>query len=177
MTTAQRRYLVGTKLTERRNEDGSDQLPAITGTAAVFFNRSDMAATEFRLGVNIVERIHPGAFDAIAEQDVRALQNHDPRLILGRSSAGTLRLTINERGLHYHIDTPDTAAGRDTVVSIRRGDLDGSSFAFLPAERPEWTEERRGGPGDLSGLRGNQCRHTITGLDVVRFVRTGIPRV
>lgn len=47
------------------------------------------------------EVIKPGAFDDVLGDDVRALFNHDPNFILGRSSAGTLSLSVDDRGLRY----------------------------------------------------------------------------
>lgn len=89
------------------------------------------------------ERIQPGAFDkAVTRDDVRALQNHDPRLVLGRTAAKTLSLELTSEGLAYRIVTPNTTAGRDTVESVRRSDIDGSSFAFSVVRGGvEWTQE------------------------------------
>ena len=52
-----------------------------------------------------------------------------------------MRLMTDARGLMYEIDPPDTQTGRDTVVSLQRGDVTGSSFMFLPL-RTTWSEER-----------------------------------
>lgn len=77
------------------------------------------------------EKITPGAFaDALPRSDVRALANHDPTMLLGREKAGTLRMEEDKVGLRVSIDLPDTSVGRDTAESIRRGDMDGMSFAF-----------------------------------------------
>lgn len=78
----------------------------------------------------------PTAFDrALNERhDVLALFNHDESAILGRSESGTLRLKTDKRGLHYEVDVPDTQLGRDVTELVRRGDLGGSSFAFIPTE-------------------------------------------
>ena len=62
--------------------------------------------------------------------DARALFNHDKNFVLGRVGAGTVRLGVDEIGLRYTIDVPDTQLGRDVVTSIERGDISGSSFAF-----------------------------------------------
>ena len=103
----------------------------VTGYAAVFHRDGD-SGTEYRLGTDIVERIAPTAFNrAIQEKhDARALFNHDPNMLLGRAAAGTLRLSVDQRGLKYEIDVPDTQIGRDVATSIARGDLAGSSFSF-----------------------------------------------
>jgi HK97 family phage prohead protease len=90
----------------------------------------------------MVERIRPGAFDrAIREDDVRGLFNHDPNHVLGRSGPGTLRLSVDSKGLRYEIDPPDTQTGRDVVAMLARGDVSGSSFSFAPT-RTTWEEER-----------------------------------
>lgn len=78
------------------------------------------------------ERILPGTFTrSLTEQpDVRALVEHDDKLLVGRTKAGTLRITDDERGLKVEITPPDTTVGRDLVENIRLGNLDGMSFRF-----------------------------------------------
>jgi HK97 family phage prohead protease len=81
----------------------------------------------------------PGAFDeALRTSDVRAFVNHsgvsagEVPMILGRQSAGTLRLSAQSDGLHYAVDLPDTSYARDLEVSIARGDIKEMSFGILP---------------------------------------------
>ena len=101
----------------------------------------DDPGTEYELFPGLVERIDSAAFDsAIQADDVRALVNHDPNQLIGRSAAGTLRLSVDNTGLRYEIDLPDTSAGRDVRESVSRGDLDGSSFSFVP-ERIETEQD------------------------------------
>jgi HK97 family phage prohead protease len=125
------RYLPACEL---RIESGTD-LPQIVGYAAVFH------ALSHDLG-GFKERIQPGAFrEALAAQpDVRALVDHNPSFILGRTKSGTLTLTEDERGLHVVITPPDTALGRDLLTSLRRGDIDGMSFAFR-AVKDTWSKQ------------------------------------
>lgn len=96
-------------------------------------------------GYEVREIIRRGAFkNALAErQDVRALWNHDPNYLLGRTKAGTLRLREDPRGLRVSIDLPDTGMGRDVAESLARGDASQMSFAFLPREGGEVTTTRR----------------------------------
>lgn len=105
--------------------DGADGKPVLEGHAAVFNRPSE------DLG-GFIEQIAPGAFArALREKsDVRALVDHDPSRILGRTKAGTLALVEDAEGLRAEIRPPQTTAGRDVVESVRRGDLDGMSFAF-----------------------------------------------
>jgi HK97 family phage prohead protease len=77
------------------------------------------------------ERVAMGATaDSIQRDDVRALYNHDPNLVLGRNRSGTLRLSEDTEGLHYEVDMPDTTYARDLATSMERGDVSQSSFGF-----------------------------------------------
>jgi HK97 family phage prohead protease len=98
---------------EIRMEDGK-----IRGYAAVFNSES------------YNEVVKPGAFAKTLKDgaDVRALWNHDPNIVLGRTKAGTLRLSEDDRGLVYEIDPPSWAG--DYIETIQRGDVTQSSFAF-----------------------------------------------
>ncbi len=114
--------------TELRVSGGT--APVITGYAAKFGKWSEDLGG-FR------EKIRVGAFDAVLEDDVRALKNHDANLLLGRTMSGTLRLTANTVGLRFEVDPPDTNVGRDTVEEIRRKDITGCSFGFI-VETDKW---------------------------------------
>lgn len=83
------------------------------------------------------EQLERGAFDEVLsnpDTDARALINHDPNLILGRQTAGTLRLDTDDEGLPFEVDLPDTSYANDLRVSLERGDVTGASFAFLPGK-------------------------------------------
>lgn len=131
-------------IVRKGDEEG---MPGISGLAAVHYREGDQR-TEYRIWDDMAERIERGAFDSIlrSNPDVRLLVNHDDNLILGRTASGTLRLEQDDEGLRYYGDPPNTTVGRDTVESIRRGDLDGSSFQFL-LERgdAEWVEDTQRG--------------------------------
>lgn len=138
LDTVQRRYLARKTQPIRLQERADGALPLIVGYAAVFY-REDDPGTEYEMlpaehgWPRLVERIMPTAFNrAVKEDDVRALFDHNSAAVLGRSGAGTLRLFVDERGLRYEIDPPDTQTARDLLASLRRGDISGSSFAFLP---------------------------------------------
>lgn len=128
----------------RITRDG--ERPVITGHAAVF-NLLSEDLGGFR------EIIEPGAFDrAIAgKDDVRALVEHDPSKVLGRTKTGTLTLSQDDRGLAVEIDPPRTTIANDLLESIRRGDIDSMSFGFLTI-KDKW-ELREGG---------SQVRHLIS---------------
>ena len=112
---------------------------SITGYAAKYNVRSTMLGT-FR------EQILPGAFDkALREQShpVVALWNHDSNQVLGSTRSGTLKVASDDTGLHYSVEIPDTQLGRDLSVLIQRGDVWGSSFAFVLGEE-SWSKDDDG---------------------------------
>lgn len=79
------------------------------------------------------EKIIPGAFtESIGPEgdDARALAHHSSDSVLGRVSAGTLKLDDRSDGLYFEIEMPDTTYARDLIVSIERGDITGMSFGF-----------------------------------------------
>lgn len=121
---------------EVRAQSDEDGKTSISGYGAVFNSRSN------DLG-GFVEVIMPGAFDDVMQDDARALFNHDPMYVLGRNKV-TMSLSVDERGLHYHIpEVPNSQTIRDLVVEpMRRGDINQSSFAFRVAPNgDEWKEE------------------------------------
>ena len=103
--------------------DSKNGKDVVIGHAAVFNSLSEDLGG-FR------EKIQPGAFDDVLDNDVRAYFNHDPNYLLGRTSAGTLRLSVDEKGLRYELDIPNTTAGRDLKENLRNGNITQSSFAF-----------------------------------------------
>lgn len=123
----ERRYME--PVLELREDTDSN---AITGYAAVFNSWSE------DLGF-FKERISPGAFKkTILENDIRALINHDPNLIIGRTKNKTLRLWEDEKGLGFEVDLPDTSYARDLRTSIKRKDITQNSFGFMVVQ-DEWS--------------------------------------
>lgn len=117
----------------------------IVGTAAVYYDGTER--TEYLLWdtkrERVVERIMPGAFGKALERkdDTRGLFNHNPNQILGRTTAGTMQLSTTGIGLGYEIDPGDTSVARDVMEHLRRGDVTGSSFAFI-ADEERWTDTK-----------------------------------
>ncbi|MDE0724649.1 MAG: HK97 family phage prohead protease [Alphaproteobacteria bacterium] len=91
------------------------------------------------------ERIMPGAFDDVLDDDVVVLFNHDQNLILGRTSAGTARINQDGTGLFYEFDMPNSPLGQNLTESLERGDVKQSSFAFsMRAGEERWIEDANG---------------------------------
>lgn len=102
-----------------------DTTPAIRGYAAVFNSMSEDLGY-FR------EIVSPGAFSKTLNDgaDVRALFNHNPDFVIGRTKSGTLKLKEDNRGLFTDATIPETTWAKDLVVSIKRGDVSQMSFGF-----------------------------------------------
>jgi HK97 family phage prohead protease len=113
----------------------------IEGYASVFNQRSKLIWDYDGI---YYEEIQPGAFDRALqdpELDVLMVFNHDNNKILARSSkkegkdvASTLELSVDDTGLKYRFEVPNTTLGNDTFELVNRGDLFESSFRFAVAE-------------------------------------------
>lgn len=103
-------------------EDGEQ--PVIEGYFSVFNTNYDM-------GFDMSESIAPGAFTKSLSNDVRALINHDTTLVLGRTSAHTLELREDSRGLWGKISiNPKDSDAMNLYERVKRGDVNQCSFGF-----------------------------------------------
>lgn len=123
------------KETERRflpvDIKTNQETRTIHGYAAVFDSVADLGWFQ--------EKIARGAFDGV-DTDTVALVNHDSSMVIGRKSAGTLRLKGDDHGLLMEVDLPNTTYANDLYESIARGDIKHQSFAFQVLE-DEWSNE------------------------------------
>ena len=90
-----------------------------------------------------VEIIERGAFDEVMASNPDVFGKYNHTQVIGRTSSGTMRLMVDERGLRYEIDPPRSAAA--VVELIERGDVRGSSFAFRSKPADEaWQRDANG---------------------------------
>ena len=90
------------------------------------------------------ETIAPGAFSDTLGGDIRALIDHESRLVLGRTTAGTLELREDEIGLWGRVKiNPNDQDAMNLYERVRRGDVDQCSFGFNILD--EETEQRENG--------------------------------
>nr|DAJ23562.1 MAG TPA: prohead serine protease [Caudoviricetes sp.] len=123
----------------RANENSESR--KVEGYAIVFDSESE--------DLGFIETIEASAIDddVIAKSDVFALMNHDNnRGILARSrrGKGSLKLSIDDRGLKYEFTAPNTVLGNELLEMLRRGDINQSSFAFTVASGGDSWEKRDG---------------------------------
>jgi HK97 family phage prohead protease len=144
MSTERRRWFPGEPELRVEKKGGDSEISVIHGYASVFNSPTVLSRSATR---EIREVIRPGAFKhALATgQDVVTLLNHDPNIILGRSTNGTLHMREDERGLYTESIPPKTTAGRDTVVLLADEYLRHMSFAFLPRKDGETVRVRNEG--------------------------------
>ena len=103
------------------------------------------------VNMGFVEIIHRGAIteDTIKASDVFALLNHQENTVLARCNRGTgsLTLTVDDDGVFYEFEAPNTANGDELLEHIRRGEISQSSFAFSVANEDgaeKWTKREDG---------------------------------
>lgn len=124
------------EIQERKDDDDSGDL-FLEGYFAVF-------GSVYQVCPGGTESIRQGAFSDSISGDVRALYNHNQDIVLGRTSAGTLELKEDSRGLwgRIKINCDDTEA-MNAYSRIQRGDITQCSFGFDVEE--EATESRDDG--------------------------------
>lgn len=76
------------------------------------------------------EEIQRGALDEADTSDVRILFNHNQDLVIGRTKSGTAQIGFDEVGMWYRSSIPDSPTGQNLMESLKRGDVDQSSWAF-----------------------------------------------
>ena len=93
------------------------------------------------------EEIEPSALDGVvAKSDVLCLLNHnEDKGVLARCNMGTgsLTLEVDDIGLRYSFEAPNTNLGDELLEGLRRGDISASSFAFKVGE-DKWTKRNDG---------------------------------
>jgi HK97 family phage prohead protease len=124
-------------------ERSYDDSRHVEGYAVVFESQSE--------DLGFFETIDRGAItqELVDNSDVFALLNHDDEKVLARSKngVGSLKLTVDDRGLKYEFDAAETQLGNDLLEYLKRGEITTSSFAFaLDYNDPEAeTWERKNG--------------------------------
>ena len=101
-----------------------DEGPVIEGYFAVF-------NSDYEIWPGATEQVAPDAFNNCLSLDVRALCDHMTNLVLGRTSAGTLELRVDEKGLwgKIKINEQDSDA-MNLYARVQRGDVSQCSFGF-----------------------------------------------
>ena len=122
----------------REATEGESNSRTIEGYAIVFGVESRILSDYWD---NYREIIEPGAIteERLKEMDIKMTMYHNREKILARSTngEGTLKLTVDDVGVKYSFEAPNTVDGDTALELVKRGDLSGSSFMF-------WTDEKSG---------------------------------
>lgn len=123
------RCVVSELRVEARSESETGR--TISGYAAVFEEWSEPICW-------FKEKVARSAFDGADFDSCIMCFNHDTNSIMARVSSGTLTHEIDERGLKFSFDAPNTTLGNDMVELVARGDVSQCSFKFR-VEEDNWT--------------------------------------
>lgn len=114
--------------TEFRVENPADGEPMLIEGYFVVFNQP------YYIDYYCEEVIDRHAFDNAVMSDVRALIDHNSRLVLGRKNENvqTLEFEIDDTGLYGRIRVnPDDTDAMSLRARVLRGDVDQASFGFI----------------------------------------------
>lgn len=104
---------------------------------AVIFGQESRVLYDKEKRRAFVEVIEKGAIteELLRSCDVKAVLEHNKQRLLARSGSGTLTLELDNYGLKYRFDAPNTPDGNFAVEMIKRGDIFGSSFAYFTNDK------------------------------------------
>ncbi|WP_314663553.1 HK97 family phage prohead protease [uncultured Selenomonas sp.] len=106
-----------------------DERQTIDGYAAVFNAATFLYTFD---GIEYWETVDAGAFDGADLSNVVLRYNHSDNFsILARTSNDTLRLNVDDRGLHIEADIAVTSQGKDIYELIRRKDITKMSYGYI----------------------------------------------
>ena len=122
--------VISIPVTLEKRDDGQDSR-MVSGYAAVFGQKT-------KIGNWYEEQISRDAFKDCEFSRCVLNFNHNDSNLLARVSSGTLKLDVDEKGLKFEAELPNTTLANDILELIRRGDIAGCSFAFV-VRRSAWT--------------------------------------
>ena len=106
---------------------------------AVVFEKESRIMFDVQRKRFFVEVIKRGAVteNDLRGWDIKAVMEHDKSRLLARcfNGAGTLTLSVDDYGVKYRFDAPNTVEGDNAIEMIRRRDIFGSSFAYTADEK------------------------------------------
>ena len=115
--------------------DAQGESRTIEGTAIVFNAESEVLDD---WGYRFREVILPSAatMEFLNSQDIKMNMLHERELTIARANKGqgTLKLSVDERGVNFSFDAPKCDIGDRCLEMVRRGDYSGCSFEFYPKD-------------------------------------------
>ena len=91
------------------------------------------------------EIVSPDALKGVDLSNVLMLNDHDYTQVLASVKAGTLKLTPDDKGLHFEAALPDTTTANDVFANVQAGNLDSCSFSFdVDDGSDKWDKDDQG---------------------------------
>lgn len=118
------------KAETRAAEADTSEALVLTGTPIVF----DTPTVINDPKGSYTEIIKRGALDGADISDTRLLYGHDMAKVPLARAPKTMELKVTEKGLEMRAELADTADAKAVYTAVKRGDLDGMSFAFKVPE-------------------------------------------
>ena len=121
------------RATKTRDDEGK---PIIEGYFVVFDSM-------YEIGPGMTESVDRGAFDETLGDDIRVLVDHDTRLVLGRTTARTAKISADDKGVFARVKiNPNDSDAMNAHARVERGDVSQGSFGFdILEEDTEFRED------------------------------------
>lgn len=125
------RKIIANDLETRTEENSNEKI--ISGYINKFNTRSQY--------MGFYEEVSEGAFNrTLADgHNIYAMYNHDSNMILGSTRSGSLKLNVDNIGLHFELRiNPNISYANDLYELVKNGDIEGCSFGMFVLD-DEWT--------------------------------------
>ncbi len=126
----------------------ADESKRLVEGYSIVFNQRSRVLYDRTQRKYFIEVIDPRSvtIDFLNNQDIKFVFNHSNDALMARSifGSGTLRYTVDDYGVKYSFEMPNTTVGNDVLEMIRRGDVFGCSFAFTYAKDGVRDEKKDG---------------------------------
>ena len=132
MKTINKREIFTASQLRLREIDGKEESRIITGYAILFDVPSAPLYEDEEEVIREVIAPEAVSLELLDNSDIKMTMFHDRQLLLARSNkgSGTLSYGIDDKGVYFEFEAPDTADGDKAIELVKRGDIAGCSFAF-----------------------------------------------
>lgn len=132
MKTINKREIFTASQLRLREIDGIGESRTITGYAILFDVPSAPLYEDEDEVIREVIAPEAVSLELLDNSDIKMTMFHDRQLLLARSNkgSGTLSYGVDDKGVYFEFEAPDTADGDKAIELVKRGDIAGCSFAF-----------------------------------------------
>lgn len=132
MKTINKREIFTASQLRLREIDGKEESRTITGYAILFDTPSAPLYEDEEEVIREVIAPEAVSKELLDKSDIKMTMFHNKQLLLARSNkgSGTLSYGIDDKGVYFEFEAPDTADGDKAIELVKRGDIAGCSFAF-----------------------------------------------